>query len=103
MSPSSSFRDEGPVFRALRSGRGTGLATVRGVAPVHRMSRPGRPKGGIAMLHRWKQFLLAEDGQDLVEYALLAALIAMASVVALRELGPVISGFYGSLTPYLEV
>ena len=33
---------------------------------------------------------------------LLAALIAMASVVALRELGPVISGFYGSLVPYLE-
>jgi Flp pilus assembly pilin Flp len=55
------------------------------------------------MLRPLKHLLLAEDGQDLVEYALLAALIAMASIVALRELGPVISGFYGSLVPYLEL
>jgi Flp pilus assembly pilin Flp len=55
------------------------------------------------MLRRLKNLLLAEDGQDLVEYALLAAMIAMASVVALRELGPIISGLYGSITPYLQL
>lgn len=55
------------------------------------------------MLRRLKNLLLAEEGQDLVEYALLASLIAMVSVVALRELGPVISGLFGSITPYLDL
>ena len=55
------------------------------------------------MLRSLRNLLLAEDGQDLVEYALLAALIAMASIVALRELGPVISSLYESLIPHLQV
>ncbi len=55
------------------------------------------------MLRSLKHLLLAEDGQDLVEYALLAGLVAIASVVALNQLGPVIAGFYSSLVPYLEV
>lgn len=55
------------------------------------------------MLRSLKHLLLAEDGQDLVEYALLASLIAMASLVALRELGPVIAGLYSSIGTYLEL
>jgi Flp pilus assembly pilin Flp len=50
------------------------------------------------MLRRWKDFLLAEDGQDLVEYALLAALVSIASVVALRSLGPVVAGLFDQVT-----
>ena len=34
-----------------------------------------------------KNFVAREDGQDLVEYALLAALLAIVSIVALQSLG----------------
>ena len=44
-----------------------------------------------------------ESGQDLVEYALLAAFIAIVSVAGLRTLGPVIAGFYEGLIPLLDV
>jgi Flp pilus assembly pilin Flp len=40
------------------------------------------------------QLLRDEAGQDLVEYALLAALIATLSVVALNALGASLSQFY---------
>ena len=43
------------------------------------------------------QFIQDEQGQDLVEYALLASLVAMASVAALKVLGPKISGFYSKV------
>jgi len=36
-----------------------------------------------------------EGGQDLIEYALLAALISMASIVAMSALGTAISVHYG--------
>ena len=35
-----------------------------------------------------RRFIQDEQGQDLVEYALLASLVAMASVAALKVLGP---------------
>jgi len=38
-----------------------------------------------------KNFIVREEGQDLVEYALLAALLSIVSIVALQTLGPVIS------------
>ena len=47
-----------------------------------------------------EQLAKDETGQDLVEYALLAAFLAIVSVAGLRALGPVIAGFYQSLIPY---
>jgi Flp pilus assembly pilin Flp len=44
-----------------------------------------------------RQFLEAEDGQDLVEYALLASFVAISSVAALKILGPKIAGFYSKV------
>ena len=38
------------------------------------------------MLARFQQFIACEDGQDLVEYALLAALISISSLAALSTL-----------------
>ena len=35
-----------------------------------------------------------EEGQDLIEYALLASFIAMISIVALRALGTKVAAFY---------
>ena len=54
------------------------------------------------MLRIWKKLLVEdESGQDLIEYALLAAFIAIVSVAGLRALGPVIAGLYQSIIPYL--
>ena len=38
-----------------------------------------------------KNFVVAEEGQDLVEYALLAALLSIVSIAALKLLGPKIA------------
>ena len=40
---------------------------------------------------RLKQLLLKDDGQDLIEYGLLAALIALAAIVGVTALGNTIS------------
>ena len=40
-------------------------------------------------------FLLAESGQDLIEYALLASFIGIASIAALKILGPKIGKAFG--------
>jgi pilus assembly protein Flp/PilA len=50
-------------------------------------------------MRRWLTRLIREEsGQDLVEYALLAALVSMLSVVALNTLGVAVAGFYSRLT-----
>ncbi|HKA25680.1 MAG TPA: Flp family type IVb pilin [Candidatus Eisenbacteria bacterium] len=41
-----------------------------------------------------RKLVVREEGQDLVEYALLAALLAIVSIVALQALGPVISNVW---------
>jgi pilus assembly protein Flp/PilA len=45
----------------------------------------------------FRKLWCGESGQDLVEYALLAALIAVASVAALSTLGPAVSNFYSKV------
>ena len=54
------------------------------------------------MIRFLEQLRKDETGQDLVEYALLAALLSIASVSALRLLGPVIAGFFESIIPYFQ-
>jgi len=44
-----------------------------------------------------KRFILEESGQDLVEYALLAALVAIVTIASLRTLGTKVAGFYNTL------
>ena len=41
-----------------------------------------------------KNFIAQEDGQDLVEYALLAALLSIVSIAALTLLGPTIANVW---------
>lgn len=45
----------------------------------------------------YQRFIDEESGQDLVEYALLVALVAAVSVLGLQTLGPTIFGFYDNL------
>jgi pilus assembly protein Flp/PilA len=46
-------------------------------------------------------FLKNEEGQDLVEYALLAALLSIASITALKVLGPKISATWDKISAEL--
>ena len=43
------------------------------------------------------RFVREEEGQDLIEYSLLAALIAVASIVAMTALGTQISELFGRI------
>ena len=43
------------------------------------------------------RFIHDESGQDLVEYALLAAFVSIISVAALRTLGVKVNSFYQTL------
>jgi len=52
---------------------------------------------GGSVMRPLQQFIRNEDGQDMVEYALLASLVAIASVAALKVLGPKIAAFYNTV------
>jgi pilus assembly protein Flp/PilA len=47
--------------------------------------------------------LLQEDGQDLVEYVLVVALIAFAATAGMRTLATSINGAYSSVTTKLSI
>ncbi len=49
-----------------------------------------------------KNFIVREEGQDLVEYALLAALLSIVSIVALQTLGPVIASVWDAITGAIQ-
>lgn len=49
------------------------------------------------MLSQFKALWTDESGQDLAEYALLLALIAIVVLVAVRALGPTIAGVFTSI------
>ena len=57
------------------------------------------------MLHyfaTWVQTLKREEGQDLAEYALLIALIAIVVIVAVTGLGTQIQGVFNRITTELK-
>jgi len=45
----------------------------------------------------FNRFVREEQGQDLIEYALLAGLISIASVIAITALGTAIQGSYDNI------
>jgi Flp pilus assembly pilin Flp len=62
---------------------------------AHRASnRPVR--NGIAMLMLLKRLIVEQDGQDLIEYALLTGAIGFAGAVAFDALGDAINSTYTS-------
>ena len=52
-------------------------------------------------MQRFAQWLLVEDsGQDLVEYALLAAFIATVSITILTTLGQTVAALYATINSH---
>ena len=49
-----------------------------------------------------RRLIWEEQGQDLIEYALLAAFIALASIVAMTALGTSIGDFFGRVKGKLD-
>jgi pilus assembly protein Flp/PilA len=49
-----------------------------------------------------QSFLRSDEGQDLVEYALVVGLLAIASVVALKSLATVVTGIFGTIKATLS-
>jgi pilus assembly protein Flp/PilA len=60
--------------------------------------QPGKERTVKALIRLWK----AEEGQDLVEYALLIVLISMAALVAMRGLARAISDVFSSAATNLS-
>lgn len=54
------------------------------------------------MLSLFKSLWADESGQDLVEYALLVALIAIVVIAALRILGPIIANVFNNIATNLQ-
>lgn len=46
------------------------------------------------MRHLFAQVLREEDGQDLIEYALLAAFVSIIAVAAITSIGSQVNGWY---------
>jgi len=53
------------------------------------------------MIEFLKRLHTDESGQDLIEYALIAALIAVGSVVTMQSLATAISSEFGKIGTYL--
>ena len=45
-------------------------------------------------MNNLERFLHNEDGQDVVEYGLLAALISIAALLTIKAIGPLVNGLY---------
>ena len=54
------------------------------------------------MLALFKSLWADESGQDLVEYALLVALIAIVVIAAIRILGPIIATVFNNISSNLN-
>ncbi|MND08460.1 Flp/Fap pilin component [compost metagenome] len=53
------------------------------------------------MRRLFRRLVLNESGQDLIEYALLAALIAVTSITALQTLSPLIPKIFADIVAAL--
>jgi pilus assembly protein Flp/PilA len=54
------------------------------------------------MKNLFNRFVREEEGQDLVEYALLIAFIALACIIGLQNLGTAINKTYNSISASLS-
>ena len=55
-----------------------------------------------SMITRMRALVRGEEGQDLLEYALLTALIALAAVVAIRAAGVEVNAIFGRIVTEMQ-
>lgn len=48
-------------------------------------------------MERLNRFVRDEDGQDMIEYALLASFISIVAIVAIRAIGPLVNTIYQNI------
>ena len=53
-------------------------------------------------INRFKSLVIAEDGQDLLEYALLVALIALVAIAAVQAAGGSVQTIFQSIADKLK-
>ena len=53
------------------------------------------------MVHRLEDFLVEDDGQDLIEYSLLIAVVALASVGLFTKAGQSVTGIWSTTNSQL--
>jgi pilus assembly protein Flp/PilA len=56
----------------------------------------------MTLANRLREFLRQEDGQDLIEYALLVALISLVAVVAIGTAGSAVNSIFQNITTQLS-
>jgi pilus assembly protein Flp/PilA len=76
----------------------------RGTAAItHRTAGGAKPEGGLMQLVNFvKSFARNEEGQDLLEYALLVALIALVAIAAVTAAGSSVSTIFNSIAGKLN-
>ena len=55
----------------------------------------------MELINRMRAFVRNEEGQDLIEYALLVALISLVAVVAIGTAGSAVNTIFGKITTQL--
>ena len=55
----------------------------------------------MELMNRVRAFVRNEEGQDLIEYALLVALISLVAVVAIGTAGSAVNNVFGKITTQL--
>jgi pilus assembly protein Flp/PilA len=48
-----------------------------------------------------QRFIREEDGQDIIEYALLAAFISIAAIIAIKAIGPKVNTYFTNVSAAL--
>jgi pilus assembly protein Flp/PilA len=70
---------------------------LRGHITSHNARPPTRWRLGMKLYTFVRDFLRKEDGQDLIEYALLVALISLVCVVALTAAGSQVNTIFNNI------
>ena len=65
------------------------------------MDAPGGIDTMTSLITRIRAFVRAEEGQDLIEYALLAALIALAAVTMITSAGTQVNTIFSNIVTAL--
>jgi Flp pilus assembly pilin Flp len=61
-----------------------------------------RTSEGAAFMKTLKHLLRDESGQDMVEYAVLAAFISIVAIATIRTIGPLIAAIYQNVAAALQ-